>query len=61
MTALHDLWAGLPAGLQDGLTVLALLLPGLAAGLIVLRGFAPGGLVRAMCAASPGPTPPSSR
>ncbi|MBB1491322.1 MULTISPECIES: ABC transporter permease [unclassified Paracoccus (in: a-proteobacteria)] len=48
MTALHDLWAGLPAGVQDALIVLALLLPGLVAGIIVLRGFAPGGLVRAM-------------
>nr|WP_089422119.1 MULTISPECIES: FtsX-like permease family protein [Roseobacteraceae] len=43
-----DLWAGLPAAMQDLMTAALLLLPGLATGLIVLRGYAPGRLVRAM-------------
>lgn len=43
-----DIWAGLSPDLQDGLIALALLVPGLAAGAVVLRGLAPFGLVRAM-------------
>ena len=42
------LWAGLPAGLQDALVALALLTPGLLAGIAVLRGLSPWPLVRAM-------------
>lgn len=42
------LWNGLPARLQDGVLALALLAPGLAAGLVVLRGLSPWPLVRAM-------------
>lgn len=48
MMSFSDLWAGLPVGAQDALIVLALLMPGLLAGLFVMRGFAPGRLVRAM-------------
>ncbi|TGD67329.1 ABC transporter permease [Tabrizicola sp. WMC-M-20] len=43
-----DLWAGLPAVVQDAATVVLLLLPGVVTGVLVLRGFAPGRLVRAM-------------
>ncbi|MFN2305673.1 MAG: ABC transporter permease [Paracoccaceae bacterium] len=48
MGSLGDFWADLPAGVQDIVTVALLLLPGLVTGLIVLRGYAPGRLVRAM-------------
>lgn len=48
MNSLSDLWAGLPAGVQDVAFALLLLLPGLLTGWIVLRGYAPGRLVRAM-------------
>lgn len=43
-----ELWALLPVWAQDMATALLLLLPGLVIGLVVLRGYAPGGLVRAM-------------
>lgn len=48
MSSLGNFWAGLPAAVQDIATVALLLLPGLVTGLIVLRGYAPGRLVRAM-------------
>ncbi len=48
MSSIANLWAGLPAAVQDIATVALLLLPGLLTGLIVLRGYAPGRLVRAM-------------
>lgn len=48
MGSLGDFWADLPAAVQDIVTVALLLLPGLVTGLIVLRGYAPGRLVRAM-------------
>ncbi|MFN4154210.1 MAG: ABC transporter permease [Paracoccaceae bacterium] len=48
MDSLLDLWAGLPAAVQDVATVILLLLPGLVTGALVLRGYAPGRLVRAM-------------
>lgn len=43
-----DLWAGLPVPAQDALVALALLLPSAVLGALVLRGFAPFRLVRAM-------------
>ncbi|HBD91041.1 MAG: hypothetical protein A2092_01775 [Rhodobacteraceae bacterium GWE1_64_9] len=43
-----DLWSGLPPGWQDLLVALLLIAPGMAAGAVVLRGLAPGPLVRAM-------------
>ncbi len=48
MDSLRDLWANLPAGVQDVAVTALLLLPGLAVGAVVLRGHAPGRLVRAM-------------
>lgn len=48
MADLGDLWAGLPALAQDAVTLALLLLPGLLTGALVLRGYAPGRLVRAM-------------
>jgi len=48
MDNLPDLWAGLPASVQDVAIVALLLLPGVATGAMVLRGYAPGRLVRAM-------------
>jgi putative ABC transport system permease protein len=48
MPSLWDLWANLPAGAQDVAIAALLLLPGLATGALVLRGYAPGRLVRAM-------------
>lgn len=45
---MSDLWADLPPLAQDLLWTLALLLPGFAAGALVLRGYAPWPLVRAM-------------
>lgn len=45
-----NLWSTLPATLQDALILLALLLPGLLAGAITLRGYAPMPLVWAMLA-----------
>ncbi|WP_213686001.1 FtsX-like permease family protein [Roseicyclus sp.] len=48
MDRLADIWFGLPAGVQDVATTVLLLLPALATGAIVLRGYAPGRLVRAM-------------
>lgn len=43
-----DTWAALPPGLQDLLIALALLVPGLLAGALVLRGMAPWGLTGAL-------------
>lgn len=43
-----DAWASLPVAAQDALVAALLLLPGLLAGLLALRGFAPGALVGAM-------------
>jgi putative ABC transport system permease protein len=48
MTDIALFWAGLPADIQDALTAVALLCPGLVAGVIVLRGLAPWPLIRAM-------------
>lgn len=48
MTDLATLWAGLPASVQDAALALALLVPGLLAGVAVLRGLSPWPLVRAM-------------
>jgi putative ABC transport system permease protein len=45
---LADLWLALPLGLQDALVALALLLPGLLVGLLVVRGYRPWPLVGAM-------------
>src|SRR4028118_271813 len=45
---LADLWLSLPVWMQDALVALALLLPGLLTGLIVMRGFRPWPLARAM-------------
>src|SRR4028118_1032682 len=45
---LADLWLSLPVWMQDALVALALLLPGLLTGLIVVRGFRPWPLARAM-------------
>lgn len=41
-------WAATPATVQDVSAAILLLLPGLATGALVLRGFAPGGLARAL-------------
>ena len=43
-----DLWAGLPAWAQDVAVLMALLLPVAVAGAILLRGYAPAPLVRAV-------------
>lgn len=43
-----DVWSSLPVGLQDALVALGLLLPGLLTGLLVVRGYRPWPLVRAM-------------
>ena len=43
-----DLWLALPVGAQDALVALALLLPGLLAGALVVRGFRPWPLACAM-------------
>lgn len=48
MGSFGNFWSGLPVTAQDIMMALLLLLPGLATGLIVLRGYAPGRLVRAM-------------
>jgi putative ABC transport system permease protein len=48
MPDLAALWAGLSADVQDALVALALLAPGLLAGIAVLRGLSPWPLVRAM-------------
>ncbi|TGN57089.1 FtsX-like permease family protein [Paracoccus liaowanqingii] len=48
MDSLFDLWAGLPVLAQDMAVLMGLLAPGLLTGLLVLRGFAPWQLVRAM-------------
>lgn len=45
---MSDLWASLSADTQDALFALALILPAILTGLIVLRGYAPGPLVRAL-------------
>lgn len=45
---MSDLWASLSADTQDALLALALILPAILTGLIVLRGYAPGPLVRAL-------------
>ena len=42
------MWQGLSAGAQDALIALAILSPLAAAGAVVLRGYAPGRLVRAL-------------
>jgi len=42
------IWRGLPAAAQDSLLMLVLLLPGLVLAAVVLRGFVPGPLVRAL-------------
>ena len=42
------MWQGLSAGAQDALITLAILSPLAAAGVVVLRGYAPGRLVRAL-------------
>lgn len=43
-----DLWLSLPVGVQDALVAFGLLLPGLLIGLLVVRGYRPWPLVRAM-------------
>lgn len=43
-----DLWLSVPVWLQDALVALGLLLPGCLTGLVVLRGFRPWPLTRAM-------------
>lgn len=43
---MRDLWESLPNMVQDVALVVALLLPGLIAGLLVLRGLRPWGLIR---------------
>lgn len=43
-----DLWLSFPVWLQDALVAVGLLLPGLLTGLIVMRGFRPWPLARAM-------------
>ena len=45
---MRDLWLSLPATTQDLLLTLALLLPAGLVGVLTLRGFAAGGLIRAM-------------
>jgi putative ABC transport system permease protein len=45
---LADLWLALPVALQDALVALGLLLPGLLTGLLVVRGYRPWPLARAM-------------
>ncbi|QQA43053.1 ABC transporter permease [Pelagovum pacificum] len=45
---MRGVWLDLPATAQDILILIALLLPALLTALIVLRGFAPGSLVRAL-------------
>ncbi|TNC49905.1 ABC transporter permease [Rubellimicrobium rubrum] len=45
---MDDLWLSLPVGAQDALVSLGLLLPGLLLGVLVVRGFQPWPLVRAM-------------
>lgn len=48
MDSVAGLWADLPAVVQDIAIVIVMLLPGVATGAVVLRGFAPWRLVRAM-------------
>ena len=48
LEALSDLWANLPAETQDVVLLLALLIPGLALGLLVTARFRPWPLVLAM-------------
>ncbi len=50
-----EAWASLPVAAQDALLTLLLLLPGLLAGLLALRGFAPWPLVRALLRRFRGP------
>lgn len=45
---LADLWAGLPPQVQDAVTLMGLLAPGLIVGAVVLHGYSPAALVRAM-------------
>ncbi len=48
MTALADLWADLPAVVQDAGVTLGLVLPALLVGLLALRGYAPWPVIGAM-------------
>ncbi|MCF8498849.1 MAG: FtsX-like permease family protein [Rhodospirillum sp.] len=45
---MEDIWFRLPPGIQDGLVLVALVLPVLALALFLLRGFAPGPLIAAL-------------
>ena len=42
---MRDLWLGLSTAQQDVLTLIALLLPGVIAGIVTLRGYAPGAML----------------